>query len=150
MLIVVHSLLLSGISFLHLAFKELSVFMVNLTDLVIKSSFLVFIVLSIKSPHTGLLINMGFFHLFSQLLLLNLSRQLLSHSLLVWFMLVVHELVVESVLNFFLFLKNFNFEFFISGLLIHLLENSISHSSHKFLSSFFPSLKFLCSVLFLL
>lgn len=150
MLIVVHSLLFSSISFLHLTFKKLSIFMVNLSYLIIQCSLLVFIILSVKFPHSGLLINMGFFQFFSKLLLFYLSCKLITHSLLIWFQFIVHQLIIHSILNFFLLFKSSNFHFLLSCFLIHLLQHSISHSTHEFLSSFFSPFKFLSSIFFLL
>jgi hypothetical protein len=90
------------------------------------------------------------FKFLSLSLLLNLTLELISHSLLIRFHFVEHDLVIESVLNFFLLLKSSNFIFLLSCLGVHLLQNSVSHSSHKLLCALFSPLKFLSSVSFLL
>lgn len=150
MLVIVHSLSLSCISLLHLTFKELSVITVDLSNLIIKSFLLLFVVLAIKFPHSSLLINVLFLHLLSKFLLFYLSGKVFSHSLLILFELVVHELVVQSVLDFLLFFKRFDLHLLFSSFGVHLFKNCVCHSSHEFLSTLLTSFKFLSSVLFLL
>ena len=109
-----------------------------------------FIIFPIQLPHSSLFINMCFFHLFSKFLLFYLSSKFFSHSLLIRFHFVIEKLIIQSVLNLFLFFKTSYFHFFFSGFGVHLLQNSIGHSSHELLGSLLSSLKLLSSVFFLL
>ena len=134
----------------YLLHQILSIILIDCLDAVLQSSFFLIVISFILIPHSGLLINICFFFIFSLFFLSHLLIQEFSHFCLIVFDSLKSSFFHQSLVHFsFIFVSCEHFFFELLSL-THLTKNIICHFVHKLLSSSLSGFHFLLSIIFLL
>ena len=149
-LLFVHLCSLLHLLLIHLVLQKVLVVLVNLFDLLVQASLLLFIVLLVLRPHCRLLVVQCLLHVLTPFLFVHLLVQETLHILLSLPELSHPPLILHPLPEFFLHLIPLDLALLIHLSLVHILDHRISHLIHEVLGSLLSRLNLVQTIFLLL